>query len=69
MKITCKICGKEEDVSHWCNAEEMVEHQMCYNCNFWREKQEIDAKRPEHTYAVIDGAHYYLEPHTDDYFK
>lgn len=69
MKIKCKICGKEEDTSNWLNREELEKHQMCFDCNFWREKQEIDAQRPEHTWAVIDGVHYYLNPHTDSYFK
>ena len=67
--IKCKICGKEEDVDHWTNAAEMTHHQMCFKCNFWREKMELDSKRDKHTWAVINGEHYYLEPHTDGYFK
>ena len=67
--IKCKICGKEEDVSHWTNTDEMIKHQMCFHCNFWREKKEIDENSDYHTWAMINGTHYYLNPHTDHYFK
>lgn len=67
--VKCKICGKEEDVSHWTNEKEMVKHQMCFDCNFWHGKQELDAKRKEHTWAVIDGTHYYLESESPAFFR
>lgn len=69
MEITCKICGNKEIPDHWFNGQEMIEHQMCFLCNFWREKQEIDRKRNPHTWAVINGVHYYLDPPTNSPFQ
>ena len=71
-KITCKICGKQEDISHFYDdyAAELESHQMCHTCNHWRLQHELDqTDRGEHRYAIIGGTHYILEPHTDDYFK
>ena len=67
--IKCRICGNEETPSKWTNCEEMIEHQMCFECNFWREKLDKDFKREPHTWAVIKGTHYYLEPKIDGAFK
>ena len=61
-KHMCSICGKEEDPSHWINEDEMREHRMCFTCNFWREMLEKDSKRAPHTYCMIDGTHYVIEP-------
>ena len=58
----CCICGKEEDPSHWINESEMREHKMCFSCNFWREMLEKDSKRSPHTWCMIDGTHYVIEP-------
>lgn len=58
----CCICGKEEDPSHWINESEMRENKMCFSCNFWRETLEKDYKRPPHTWCMIDGTHYVIEP-------
>lgn len=38
----------------------MEKHQMCSNCNFWREHLEEDKKLHPHTAVVIDGTHYYI---------
>ena len=62
LKMKCKICGKEEDPSHWTNQSEMEKHQMCFSCNFWRNMLEKDAKRKSHTVCMIDGTHYVIEP-------
>jgi hypothetical protein len=35
---------------------------MCFSCNFWREILEKDAKRPPHTWCMVDGTHYVIEP-------
>lgn len=59
--MKCKICGKE-DPSRWINENDMLEHQMCFNCNFWRNMLEEDSKRPPHTVCMIDGTHYIIEP-------
>lgn len=58
----CKVCGKEENPSHWINEQEMREHQMCFSCNFWRDMLEKDSKRPPHRACMIDGTHYIIEP-------
>lgn len=60
----CKICGAEVDSDRYVQdtKEEMEEHQMCFYCNFWRNMLEEDAKRPPHTWCVIDGTHYTIEP-------
>lgn len=60
--MKCKICGTEQDPSHWTNENEMREHQMCFSCNFWRTMLEKDTKRPSHTWCMIDGTHYVIEP-------
>lgn len=60
--MKCKICGKEEDPSHWINEKDMVEHKMCFSCNFWREILEDDEKCPPHTVCMIDGTHYRIRP-------
>lgn len=60
--MKCLICGKEEDPSHWINENEMREHQMCFNCNFWRNMLEKDSKRAPHTCCMINGTHYVIEP-------
>lgn len=66
QRMKCKICNKEEDTSHWINGKEMLKHQMCFNCNFWRDMLEKDSKRLPHTYCMIDGTHYVIEPDEPD---
>ena len=71
-KFNCCICGKEEDPDKWLKdfSEKLVKHQMCFNCNHWREQYELDHTiRGKHNYAIIDGTHYVLEPHTDSGFR
>lgn len=62
--LVCKICGKEIDSNRYYKdvGETLKEQQMCFYCNFWRERLEEDAKRPPHTWCVIDGTHYVIEP-------
>lgn len=65
-KFTCKICGAEENTERWLNGYDLEEHQMCQRCNHWREQHELDkTKRGEHGYAIFEGTHYVLLPHTD----
>lgn len=64
--VKCHICGNEEDVSHWSNASDMREREMCFGCNFWQDILEDDKNRQ---FAVINGSHYVLGPHTDGCFK
>ena len=61
--MKCKICGEEFDSSYYYKDTEkaMNEHQMCFGCNFWREKIEQDAQQPPHKVAIIDGVHYYID--------
>lgn len=62
--MTCKICGKPVDADHFVDdwASQMKKHQMCHTCNFWRGHLEDDAKREPHTWCMIDGTHYIIEP-------
>lgn len=57
----CKVCGAPIE-SGYAFSNEMFEKQLCFSCHFWNEKYEIDQKRKPHTFAVINGSHYYLEP-------
>ena len=43
---------------------------MCFKCNFWRKQPGLDhTVRGEHNYAIVNGIHYVLAPHTNSYFK
>ena len=66
--IKCRICGKIEHPEGYAKetAKELRKYKMCFTCNFWREALELDKKRK---FAVINGIHYVLKPHTNDYFK
>lgn len=64
-EIICCICGKKEDASRWIDSvgKTLTEHQMCFECNHWRENHELDiTERKEHCYAIVDGVHYVLYP-------
>ena len=43
MAHVCKICGKLEN-NEWIDecANELRTHQMCFECNHWRRKHELD---------------------------
>ena len=60
---TCKVCGQPIEVDHYIKQVEdaMLEHEMCFDCNFWREKLEQDKQCPAHTVAIIDGIHYFID--------
>lgn len=64
LMSNCKICGAEIDSDRYVQdtKKELDEHQMCFNCNFWRDMLEKDAKRPPHTWCMINGTHYVIEP-------
>ena len=65
-KFVCKICGRQEDTERWINGEELEQHKMCTSCNHWREQDVLDhTERGEHGFAIINGVHYVLCPHTD----
>ncbi len=61
---TCSICGKAYDPSRWIEeiASVMREKHICFNCAFWEENIRKDLDRD---FAVINGKHYVLGPHTD----
>lgn len=61
----CKICGSEIDTRNG-YSQIMLKEQLCYDCFFWKMHLEDDKKRPAYSWAVIDGNHYVLEPHTND---
>ena len=63
MKVICKVCGKEQDVSHYYEdvRNKLADQELCHECNFWKEKLEEDAKLPPHKACVINGTHYYID--------
>jgi hypothetical protein len=67
-KIICKYCGKEEETDRWIpETKKALENEVCcLSCYHWKEQNNLDkAERGEHGYAIIDGVHYVLCPHTD----
>ena len=67
-KIICKICGAEEESEKWIpqTKESVEKEQMCFRCLHWAEQHRLDlTERGEHGWAVINGIHYVLCPHTD----
>lgn len=67
-KVICKICGTEEESDKWIShtKEKIEEKQMCFNCLHWLEQYYLDCtERGKHGYAIINGIHYVLRPHTD----
>lgn len=67
-KIICKICGAEEESNRWIpeTKEEVEKEQMCFSCLHWARQYRLDlTERGEHGWAVINGVHYVLCPHTD----
>ena len=69
MEYTCKICGQTENSDNWTNGHEMQERQLCFTCNFWMQNHEEDLRVGKYEYAIIEGTHYRLLPHTNDFFK
>ena len=70
MKIKCRICGSEEDLSKWINADVLEHNRLCQHCNHWHEQREMDITvRGKHGYAIINGGHYVLCESTNSRFK
>ena len=68
--IKCKVCGSEDDLTHWSNRKELAELQLCHHCNHWHEQHYMDQNvRGKYGYAIIDGGHYVLCQHTNSHFK
>lgn len=68
--IKCKVCGSEEDLTHWSNAKDLERNCLCQRCNYWYEQHDIDQNvRGKYGYAIIDGGHYVLCPPTNSCFK
>lgn len=70
--MKCKICGEEFDSSNYLKdcKESMDSNQMCFTCNFWRERLEEDKTLPPHTACMIDGTHYIVGNENDkSYFR
>ena len=68
MKVVCKICGAEEESGKWIpqTKERVEKEQMCFRCLHWSKQHRLDlTERGEHGWAVINGNHYVLLPHTD----
>lgn len=56
--MRCTVCGKEFDPSYNYSEKVMVEHQMCFTCNFWRKMLEQDKQSAPHEVVIVDGVHY-----------
>lgn len=68
--IKCKVCGSEEDLTHWSNAKDLERNCLCQRCNYWYEQHDIDQNvRGKYGYAIIDGSHYVLCSPTNSRFK
>lgn len=68
--IKCKVCGSEEDLTHWSNAKALERNCLCQHCNHWHEQHDMDQNvRGKYGYAIIDGGHYVLCSPTNSYFK
>ena len=71
--ITCQVCGKQENLSHWIlsMAKELQKHNICFECNHWRKQHQLDQEEREpYTYAIVKGHHYVLGPEEDkSYFR
>lgn len=67
-KIICNICGREEFPGRWIpeTAQKIRNLGICFNCLHWRTQTTFDdTERGLHGWAVINGMHYVLVPHTD----
>lgn len=67
-KIICKYCGQIEDTDHWIpeTKETLERDECCFTCHHWKLQNELDkTERGEHGYAIFNGTHYVLCPHTD----
>ena len=67
-KIICNICGREEDPERWIpeTAQKIQNLGICFECLHWRTQTTLDdTERGLHGWAVINGTHYVLAPHTD----
>lgn len=70
--ITCRICGDTENSDHYIPETKtaLENKELCFSCLHWSEQHRLDQdERCEHKYAIINGTHYVLLPHTDGYFK
>ena len=56
--MLCKECNSEIELCYDKETKtQLIKYQLCFNCNFWREK--VDIKDREEV-ARIDGAHYII---------
>jgi len=64
MKITCKKCGKKEEL-HWIKQEndKLIARNFCFRCNFWFEKTLI---KDNPNVARIDNHHYQIASEKSD---
>lgn len=71
-KITCSVCGKEQPLHFYADINaQLVEHQMCFNCNFWRKKLELMKKDfPNHKrFLAGDTVYCIASENTSGHFR
>lgn len=61
----CKLCGESYSLNYGGEiGRVMVEEGVCYHCAFWIWQHRLDVNG-DRDFAIINGSHYVLEPHTD----
>ena len=68
---TCKICGKEIQYHYLPKIEkELKANHLCFDCNFWFEKEKFHIPENEHKWCVVDGIHYIVgDENSNSYFR
>ena len=64
-KYICRVCGKESQNTYSGDISLiMKEFGCCFTCAFWIWQHRLD-QEGNRVWAIIDGKHYVLCPHTD----
>ena len=68
--MKCKICGKEEDVSHFIHQDELEKQGICFSCNLWQKRANDFPKEDKYLHPIIDGTYYTIgEEDSKSYFR
>ena len=59
-RVICRECGDEENVSRWSPdlRQRLLEHGLCFTCEFWQEKVNWRAGDDPHAFVGQDFVHY-----------
>ena len=68
--MKCKICGKEEDVSHFIHREELEKQGICFSCDLWQKRAVDYQKEDKYLHPIIDGVYYTVgDENSKSYFR